>query len=126
MRYGLTGKMLEAILANELFTLCTLAYKTSFSAPPPPLTFLVCANRGRTCTRSTENKDDSDLVGIKDGRVGELDIGSFLAGFGANRRGRRLGLGSGSSGVLVVMMVELVLDSVNNSHPDLFYKGVNE
>lgn len=44
MRYGLTGKMLEAILANELFTLCTLAYKTSFSAPsapPPPLTFLV-------------------------------------------------------------------------------------
>lgn len=35
---GLTGKVLEAILGNELFTLCTLAYKTSIlSSPPPPL-----------------------------------------------------------------------------------------
>lgn len=124
---GLTGKMLEAILGNEFFTLCTLAYKTSIlssplPSPPPPNTFLVWANRGRTCTRSTEDKDDSDLVGIEDGRIGELDIGSFLAGFGfgADRRGRCLG-----SGVLVVMMMELVLDSVNNSHPDLLYNGVN-
>lgn len=31
-QYGLTGKMLETILGNELFTLCTLAYKPSFSA----------------------------------------------------------------------------------------------
>lgn len=67
---GLTGKMLEAILGNELFTLCALAYKT-FSASPP--LFLSLVFPGRTCTRSTENKDDSDLVGIKDGRVRETD-----------------------------------------------------
>lgn len=66
---GLTGKMLEAILGNELFTLCALAYKT-FSASPPLSLFVF---PGRTCTRSTENKDDSDLVGIKDGRVRETD-----------------------------------------------------
>lgn len=130
--------MLEAILGNELFTLCALAYKT-FSASPP--LFLSLVFPGRTCTRSTENKDDSDLVGIKDGRVRETDsrrvgvwsVGNVFAGsrfgfgfgFAADRCGSRLGLGLGSGSVLVVMMmVELVLDGINNSHTDLFYKVV--
>lgn len=51
-RYGLTGKMLEAILGNELFTLCTLAYKTPHSQLfPLPLSFpLVFPGEQRTET----------------------------------------------------------------------------
>lgn len=131
--------MLEAILGNELLTLCALAYPlisafmSSFSTlifhlPPAPIPE---NTHTHTCTRSTEDKDHSDLVGVKDRLVREFDIrsgGSVLAGFGADRRGGRLGLGLGlGSGrlgvsvlVVLMMMVELVLDSVNDSHAGYF------
>lgn len=130
--------MLEAILGNELLTLCALAYPlisaflSSFSTlifhlPPPPFP----RTHTHTCTRSTEDKNHSDLVGVKDRLVRKFDIrsgGSVLAGFGADRRGGRLGLGLGlGSGrlgvsvlVVLVMMMELVLDSVNDSHAGYF------
>lgn len=133
--------MLEAILGNELLTLCALAYPlisafmSSFSTlifhlPPAPIPE---NTHTHTCTRSTEDKDHSDLVGVKDWLVREFDIrsgGSVLAGFGADRRGGRLGLGLGSGSgrlgvsvsvlVVLVMMTELVLDSVNDSHAGYF------
>lgn len=100
----------------------------SFSiSPRPPFP----RTHTHTCTRSTEDKDHSDLVGVKDRLVREFDIrsgGGVLAGFGADRRGGRLGLGLGSGSgrlgvsvlVVLVMMVELVLDSVNDSHAGYF------
>lgn len=131
--------MLEAILGNELLTLCALAYPLiSAFCPPSQPSFSISPRphsrehtHTHTCTRSTEDKDHSDLVGIKDWLVREFDIrsgGSVLAGFGADRRGGRLGLGLGSGSgrlgvsvlVVLVMMMELVLDSVNDSHAGYF------
>jgi hypothetical protein len=72
--------VLKAIVLDQVLTLSSLSYKTSKSSLTPALMALICLNLdlALTDTRSSENKDDGDVVLVESGsgasRDGVLEV----------------------------------------------------